>query len=123
MQRRNRSPSLVVALLVGCALICGPAFSDEINEGEVQDPKQTARHYQAKASSGVAVQASFSSGSTTEPSCRKGKRILGTSSNFVARASIKTLLDDCHSCCAENIIFIDGFESNSTSNWSATVPG
>ena len=123
MQRRNRSPSLVVAFLVGCALICAPAFSGEINEGEVQDPEPKARNYQANNTSGVVIQASFSSGSRAEPSCQKGKRILGTSPNFVARASIKALLDDCHSCCAENIIFIDGFESNSTSNWSVTVGG
>ena len=123
MQRRNRSPRLVVAFLVGCALICAPAFSGEINEGEVKDPEQTARHYQANTTSGTVIQASFSSGGTAEPSCQKGKRILGTSPNFVARASIKALLDDCHSCCAENTIFIDGFESNNTSNWSVTVGG
>ncbi len=121
MQRRNRSPSLAVVFLVGCTLIATPTFSSEIQEGEVQEPEQTARHFQANTTSGVAVQASFSSGTVAEPSCRKGKRILGTSPNFVVRASIKALLDDCHDCCAENILFIDGFESSNTSNWSATV--
>ena len=113
----------MVAFVVGCALICAPAFSVEINEGETQGPEQTAGQFQADTASGISVHASFSSGSTGQPSCRKGKRIFGTSPNFVVRASIKALLDDCHSCCAENIIFHDGFENNSTSNWSATAGG
>ncbi len=123
MQRRNRSPGLLVVLLMGCALIGAVAYSGEIQEGEVQDLDRTARHFLANTTSGVAVQASFSSGTVAEPSCRKGKRILGISSNFVARASIKVVADDCHSCCAENIIFSDGFESGNTSSWSVTVGG
>ncbi|MEN8163333.1 MAG: hypothetical protein ABFS37_04325 [Acidobacteriota bacterium] len=123
MQRRNRSPGLAMVLLVGCALITTPAFSGEIQEGEIQGPEQTAGHLLANTATGLAVQASFSPGTVAEPSCRKGKRILGTSPNFVVRASLKVLLDDCHDCCSENILFIDGFESNNTSNWSATVGG
>lgn len=123
MQRRNRSPSLVLVFLVGCALITTPAFSGEIQEGEIQESEQTARHFLANTAGGMTVQASFSPGAVAEPSCRKGKRILGTSPNFVVRASLKVLLDDCHDCCAENILFKDGFESSNTSNWSATVGG
>jgi len=123
MQRRNRSPSLAVVFLVGCALITTLAFSGEIQEGEVQESEQAARYLLANSNGDLAVQASFSSGTVAEPSCRNGKRVLGTSPNFVVRASIKVLLDDCHDCCTENIIFHDGFESNNTSNWSATVPG
>jgi hypothetical protein len=113
----------VLVFLVGCALITTPAFSGEIQEGEIQESEQTARHFLANTAGGMTVQASFSPGAVAEPSCRKGKRILGTSPNFVVRASLKVLLDDCHDCCAENILFKDGFESSNTSNWSATVGG
>lgn len=123
MQRRNRSPSLVAVLVVGCALICTPAFSGENQEEQVKDPVKTAGRYQATTSSGVAVQGSFSSTATTGSSCRKGKRILATSPDFVARSSIKVLETDCHDCCAENILFKDGFESHDTSYWSSTVSG
>lgn len=123
MQRRSRSPSLVVMFLVGCTLIGAPGFSGELQGRETQEPNQVARHSQASTPSGVTVQASFFSDRVAEQSCREGKRILGTSPSFIARGSIKVLADGCQDCCAENRIFADGFESNSTSNWSNTVGG
>lgn len=123
MQRRNRSPSLVAVLVVGCALICTPAFSGESQEEQVKDPVQTAGRFQAASSSGMAIQGSFSSTPATGSSCRKGKRFLSTSPDFVARSSIKVLVNDCHDCCTENILFKDGFESHDTFEWSATVGG
>ena len=78
MQRRNRSPSLMVVLVVGCALICAPAFSGEVTEEPVRNLEQTARHYQAKTASGVAVQASFSSGAY----CDGGAWVNGSSRSY-----------------------------------------
>lgn len=111
----------MAVLAVGCALICTPTFSGVSQEEVVKDPVQPAEHFQATTSSGMTVQGSFSSGTVTGSSCRKGKRILGTSPNFVARSSLKALVNDCHDCCTENILFKDGFESHDTFEWSITV--
>jgi len=123
MQMRSRSPSLVVVIVVGCAFVGSPGFSGELPERETQGSNLAAGHFQASTPSGVTAQASFSSEEVADQSCRDGKRILGTSPNFVVRGSIKVLADDCQDCCAESRIFADDFENNTTSNWSATVGG
>lgn len=123
MQMRSRSPSLVVVLVVGCVFVGSPGFSGELSKVESQGSGLAAGHSQARSASGVTVRASFSAGEVAEKSCREGKRTLGTSSSFVARGLIKVLSGDCQDCCAENTIFADGFESNTTSNWTATVGG
>jgi hypothetical protein len=73
------------------------------------------------ASDGVSVRGSLSSQVTTEPTCQKGKTILGTSANFVARGTLKIMTSDCQDCCTENIIFIDDFETGATTAWSSSV--
>lgn len=110
-------------LVVSAALICNPSFSGENHEETVKGPDQSAGLFQATAASGLSIQGSFSSKAANGSSCRKGKRFLGASPNFVARASTKVLANNCHDCCTENILFKDGFESHDTFEWSTSVGG
>ena len=123
MQRRNRSPGLILAMIaLGGLFGLSTTTAGDLGEGfsAPATPPENTQHV-LTASRGVSVQGSFSLEATTEPACRKGKPILGTSANFVTRGTLKVMTSDCQDCCTENIIFIDDFETGGTTGWSSSV--
>lgn len=119
MKRRNRSPGLGALALVATLMIGLPIIASEIERTNVPD-RGIADHSEATMTQGVTAYATVVSPRKAADSCRKGKRVVGTSSSYVVRAAIKSAASDCYSCCAETV-FIDDFESGDTSAWSNTV--
>ncbi len=125
MQRRNRSPGLILAMfaLGVLSIVSAPLAGVPPGGGGSATAEQGPMHHLSSASGRAGVEASFSKGSAPEPTCRKGQAILGISANFVTRGSLKVLTGTCQDCCAENIVFIDDFEIGNTTGWSNTVGG
>lgn len=119
MRRRNRSPGLGALALLATLTFGLPVFAIEI-ERTIVPARSTPDHSDTAMAQGLTADATVVSQRSAAIACRTGKRVIGTSSSYVLRASIKSAVSDCYSCCSETI-FIDDFETGDTSAWSSTV--
>lgn len=119
MKRRNRSPGLGALALIGTLMIGFPIFASEIEPANAPD-QGIPDHSDTAMTRGMTADATVMSERSAAVSCRKGKRVIGTSSSYVLRASIKSAASNCYSCCADKVFF-DNFETSDTSAWSTTV--
>jgi len=119
MKRRNRSPGLGALALVVTLMIGLPISASEIERTHAPD-RGVQDHSDTVTAQGLTADATVVSQRSAAVSCRKGKRVIGASSSYVLRASIKSATSNCYSCCADKVFF-DNFETSDTSAWSATV--
>lgn len=119
MRKRNRSPSLGALTLLATLTIGLPIFATEI-ERTIAPGRSTPDRSDTAMAQGMTANATVVSQRSAAIACRKGKRVIGTSSSYVLRASIKSAASDCYSCCSETV-FIDDFETGNTSAWSTTA--
>ncbi len=123
MQKRNRSPDRV-RVLVPLIIVAGvTGLAAATVYGETPGPDTTPAAHLTMSSGSLILQGSFRFQADPEPSCRTGKRELGSSANFVTRGSLKVITAGCQDCCAENIVFKDDFEGGGTTAWSNTTGG
>ncbi len=121
MQKRNRSPGRFWVLVAVIAVAGATGFTAANVFGETRGPDITPAAHLTTSSGNLILQGSFQLQADPEPSCRTGKRELGSSANFVTRGSLKVITAGCQDCCAENIVFKDDFEDGGTTAWSNTT--
>ncbi len=119
MKRRNRSPGLGALALIATLMIGLPISASEIERTKAPD-RGISDHSDTAMTQGLTADATVLSQRSAAVSCRKGKRVIGTSSSYVLRAAIKSSASNCYSCCAGKVFF-DDFESSDTSAWSVVV--
>ena len=115
--RWTRCLQLVGASVVGCALVVPPVLAGEASSGGFKLVSAIAPVDRAELSSGGEFELK---GEVREPPLRiyGGEYSLGVTAGFDA-----VFLEPCACLCwGMGVIFIDGFESGDTGEWSLTIP-